>query len=109
MTRPRQPKISAKTSSLKPTTTVLPVRMHGERRLPVGPSMASTQALGALPPGLKVSSFLPFATITREAALASAAASLRPSLREAGMVSRGSILRASRNLDALVQVVQPLR
>ncbi|REJ74538.1 MAG: hypothetical protein DWQ30_21225 [Acidobacteria bacterium] len=53
--------------------------------------------------------FLPLATTSRLAASASCWASSRPSLRLAGIVSRASMPRASRNLDALVQLVQPLR
>jgi hypothetical protein len=102
-------KSSAKISSLKPTTTVLPVRSVGARRFPVGPSIASTHAFGALPPGEKVSTFLPLATTTLLAPFARLAASLRPSLREAGTTSRASMPLASRNLDARVQDVQPLR
>jgi hypothetical protein len=75
----------------------------------VGPSIAETTADGALPPGLNTSSFFPFATITCEAAFASFAASVFPSLRLAGTTSLGSIPCASRNLDAFVQLVQPLR
>lgn len=71
--------------------------------------MASTTSLLAFPPGLNSLTFLPFATMTLLAALAIAAASLRASLRLAGMVSALSIPCASRNLDALVQDVQPLR
>jgi hypothetical protein len=75
----------------------------------VGPSMASTTAFCALPVILKLSIFLPFATMTFDAVLASAAASLRPSFALAEIVSLGSMPCASRNLDALVQLVQPLR
>jgi hypothetical protein len=75
----------------------------------VAPTMASTAAAGAFPAVFHSSSFLPLATMTLEAALARAAASLRPSLRLAETVSRGSIPLASRNLDALPLDVQPLR
>ncbi len=71
--------------------------------------MASTAAFGAVPAVFHSSTFLPFETITFDAAFASAEASLRPSFRLAGMVSRGSMPLASRNLDARVQEVQPLR
>jgi hypothetical protein len=71
--------------------------------------MAETTSAPALPPGLKTSSFFPFATITSDAAFASFAASAFPSLRLAGTTSLGSIPFASRNLDAFAQVVQPLR
>ena len=91
------------------TITALPARIVGARRFPVGPSMASTTSLPAFPPGLNSLIFLPFATITFEAAFAISAASLRPSFRLAGTVSFGSIPLASRNLDARVQDVQPLR
>jgi hypothetical protein len=49
------------------------------------------------------------ATITRFASRAIAAASGLPSLRLAGIVSFASMPLASRNLDARVQDVQPLR
>jgi hypothetical protein len=71
--------------------------------------MASTTSAEALPPGLNSLTFLPLATITTDAARASAAASERPSLRLAETVSPTSMLLASRNLDARVQEVQPLR
>jgi hypothetical protein len=41
--------------------------------------------------------------------LAKAAASFLPSLRLAGTISLDSIFLASKNLDARVQLVQPLR
>jgi hypothetical protein len=75
----------------------------------VVPTMASTAPAGTFPAVFHSSSFLPLATMSREASLASAAASLRPSLRLAETVSRGSIPLASRNLDALPLEVQPLR
>lgn len=62
----------------------------------------------ALPPS-NSDSFLPLATTMRFASRISLRASLSPSLRLAGTVSAISMLRASRNLDALVQLVQPLR
>ena len=71
--------------------------------------MASTAAFGAFPDVAKVSSFLPLATITREAAFASALASWRESFALADCRSFGSIPWASRNLDARVQDVQPFR
>ncbi len=73
------------------------------------PTIESIAAAGALPAVFHSSSFLPLATMTLEAALARAVASLRPSLRLAGTVSRDSIPLASRNLDALPLDVQPLR
>jgi hypothetical protein len=75
----------------------------------VEPTMASIVAGEGFPAGFHSSRFLPLATMTLEAALARAAASLRPSLRLAETVSRGSIPLASRNLDALPLDVQPLR
>jgi len=53
--------------------------------------------------------FLPLAATRRCATRAMASASVRPSLRLAGTVSRIGILRASRNPEAFAQVVQPLR
>jgi hypothetical protein len=47
--------------------------------------------------------------MTRDAAFASASASFFASLRLAGTVSFAVIPFASRNLDALVHVVQPCR
>ena len=85
------------------------MRRHGARRLPVGPSIASTAAFGAFPAVLNSSSFLPLATISFDDALAIAAASERPSFLLADTLSRGSIPLASRNLDARWQDVQPLR
>jgi hypothetical protein len=71
--------------------------------------MASTAALPLVSAPFHSSTFLPLATISFDAAFASAAASLRASLRLAGIVSAASMPLASRNLDALVQDVQPLR
>jgi hypothetical protein len=71
--------------------------------------MAATASAGAFPLVFHSSTFLPLATMTFDAALASAAASDLPSLRLAGTTSFASMPLASRNLDALVQDVQPLR
>jgi len=71
--------------------------------------MASTREELALPAGSKRVTFLPFETMTSWALRAREPASLRLSLRLAGTVSAGSIFLASRNLDARVQDVQPLR
>jgi hypothetical protein len=58
---------------------------------------------------LNALTFTPLATNTAEARLAISAASFRPNLRLARTVSFASIPFASRNLDARVQEVQPLR
>jgi hypothetical protein len=71
--------------------------------------MASTRSLAAFPPGENSLTFFPLATTTRLAFFAMPAASLRDSLRLAGTISFGSIPLASRNSDARVQDVQPLR
>ena len=104
-----QEKTDEYTSSLNPTTTVFPARTQGDRRFPVGPSIASTTAFGAFPPGANSVTFLPLETMTFEACFASAAASDRPSFLLAETISFGLIFLASRNLDAFVQDVQPLR
>ena len=75
----------------------------------MGPNIASTSSLAAFPPGENSLTFLPFETMTRLAFFAMPAASLRLSLRLAGTSSRASMPFASRNLDARVQDVQPLR
>jgi len=49
------------------------------------------------------------ATITRDAAAASFAASARASFLDAGTIVAGVMPLASRNLDARVHDVQPLR
>jgi hypothetical protein len=71
--------------------------------------MASTISALAFPPGLNSVIFFPLATTTVVAALARAAASLRPSFLLARTTSFASMSFASRNLDARVQDVQPLR
>ena len=53
--------------------------------------------------------FLPLATSIWLADLAMALASFLPSLRLAGTISRASIPLTSRNPDARVQLVHPLR
>ena len=75
----------------------------------MGPSMAATMSAPAFPAGFHSATFLPLATKTLEAAFAMAAASDFPSFRLAETTSFGSIFLASRNLDARVQLVQPLR
>jgi hypothetical protein len=105
------PKISVNAWSLYPTRIVCPTRIMGARRLPVGPSISPARissAGGALCISIVVT-FLPLAAMRRCAACATASASVRPSLRLAGTVSRIGILRASRNPEACAQVVQPLR
>ena len=69
-------------------------------------SMASLESLSAAPNSLI---FLPLATINFDAALAISAASFLPSFLLAETTSLGSIEFASKNLDARVQDVQPLR
>ena len=71
--------------------------------------MASTTAFGAFPPGANSVTFLPLATMSFDAPFASAVASERPSFLLAETICCGSIFFASRNLDAFVQDVQPLR
>lgn len=98
--------MSLKASSLNPTTNVLPTIMVGALRLPVGPNIAAT-ASSLL--SVKVVTFLPLATMSLLAPLSKSRASSDCSLRLAGIVSLISTLLASKNLDALVQLVQPLR
>ena len=89
--------------------TVLPTRMVGARKLPVGPSMASMAAFEFFSADLNSLTFLPFETISFEAVFAMSEASFLPSFLFAETISFGSIPLASRNLDARVQDVQPLR
>ncbi len=89
--------------------TRLPTLSVGARRLPVGPSMA---AIASLLTDLLTSNsltFLPLDTCSVEAALSMARASVACSFRLAGTDSFISTSLASKNLEALVQVVQPLR
>lgn len=94
---------------MNPTRIVLPTRNVGARRFPVGPSMAATASLEMLDATENSLTFLPLATISLDAGFNSARASGSVSFLLAGVLSRISILLASRNLDALVQLVQPLR
>ncbi len=87
----------------------LSFRIVGVCRFPVGPSIASMISAPALPPGLNSLIFFPLATITRLASFARSEASFLPSFLLAGIVSFASIPFASKNLDARVQDVQPLR
>ena len=98
-----------KTSSLNPTSIVFPDRIAGARKFPVGPSIASTASRLIRSFTENSLTFLPFATINLDTDLSSARASVACSLRLAGTASLISILFASKNLDAFVQVVQPLR
>lgn len=103
------PTLSRKTASLYPTSKVFPDRIVGALRLPVGPSIAATALAGGFPPTEKVVIFLPLATINVVIPLSNALASASCSLRLAGTVSVTLTLLASRNLEALEQLVQPLR
>ncbi len=104
-----EPKVLLKTSSLKPTISILPVLMVGARIFPVGPSIeAMASSVASLPPRNSLI-FLPFKAISLLAELSSSFESAACSFLLAGMVSLISILRASKNLDALVQVVHPFR
>jgi hypothetical protein len=71
--------------------------------------MASTASFEAVSAPFHSLTFLPLATISFDASLAIAVASFLPSFWLAETVSFGSIELASRNLDARVQDVQPLR
>ena len=81
----------------------------GARRLPVLPSMALSASSDALLPPANSITFLPLETTMVFALANNAAASSRCSLRLAGTVSEISILLASKNLDARVQLVHPPR
>ena len=98
-----------KPSSVKPTSMVFPARIAGARKFPVGPSMASTASRLTRSFTTNSLTFLPFATISLDTDLSSPRASEACSLRLAGIDSLISILFASKNLDAFVQVVQPFR
>jgi hypothetical protein len=88
---------------------VSPATSAGARKFPVGPSRDASISADAEPVGANVRTDFPLATITRFAAFASRAASALPSFRLAETVSVGTSFFASRNLDARVQLVQPLR
>ena len=103
------PMESMKTSSLNPTTKVFPERIVGALRLPVGPSIDATASAGTFPSSENVFTFLPLATINVVASLSSVVASVFCSFRLAGTDSVILIPLASRNLEALEQLVQPLR
>ena len=94
---------------MNPTKIVLPAGRVGARRLPVGPSMASTDSLSTRVAILNSLTFLPFATMSLDADLSNAFASAACSFLLAGVVSLIGMLLASRNLDARVQLVQPPR
>ena len=76
---------------------------------PVGPNIASIAESDGPPLVPNTVTFLPFAIINLLDFIAKFTASSRPNLREAGIVSLGSSPLASKNLAALVQLVQPLR
>ena len=71
--------------------------------------MAATASPETLPPTENLLIFFPLATIRVEASRSSALASASCSFRLAGTASVMSIRLASRNLEARVQLVQPLR
>ena len=75
--------------------------------LPVGPSIASTASLPTLVETSNSCTFFPFMAISLVASFKSASASEACNFLLAMTVSRMSILLASKNLDALVQVVHP--
>jgi hypothetical protein len=75
----------------------------------VGPSIAATASFETLFATGNSLIFLPLATISLVAGFSSARASGSVSFLLAGVLSRTSILLASRNLDARVQLVQPFR
>lgn len=76
---------------------------------PVGPNIAATQSSTVSVLGFNSVTFLPFIATRRVAPCNFSLASDACHLRLAGMVSPTSISLASKNLDALVQLVQPLR
>ena len=84
-----------------------PAKAVGALRLPVFPNMALTASSEVLsfPENSKI--FLPLATVSLLAFFRSFNASSLWSLRLAGTVSETSILLASINLEAFVQLVQP--
>jgi hypothetical protein len=89
--------------------TFFPATIVGALRLPVGPSILSIISSDTSPLITKEATFLPFAIVMLSAEAAKLIASTRLSFRDAGMISFGTKLLASRNLDALTQLVQPLR
>jgi hypothetical protein len=103
------PKASENTSSLKPTRIVLPTRIVGARRFPVGPSMASMSSSSMGTATENSSTFLPLAATILVTVSSRFLASSACNFLLAGIGSTISILLASRNLDALSQLLQPLR
>ena len=93
--------------SLKPTKTVFPTLSVGARRFPVEPSMAAMAA--SLRPDFrsKDSTFLPFIATNRVALSVTSGQWSALSFLLAKTVSLMSTERASKNLDAFTQVVQP--
>lgn len=87
----------------------MPLIKVGALRLPVGPSMPLIMSSDTSPLITKEATFLPFAIVILSTEVARLIASVRLSFRDAGIISFGSKLLASRNLDALTQLVQPLR
>ena len=71
------------------------------------PNIALTASSEVLSVPENSTTFLPFATVSLLAFFSSFSASSLCSLRLAGTVSEMSILLASINLEALVQLVQP--
>jgi len=76
---------------------------------PVGPNMEAMASSLVLLPPLNVAIFLPLSAMSLLADCSKAFASSACNFLLAGTVSFISILRASKNLDALEQVVHPLR
>ena len=103
------PIVSMKTSSLNPTSKVFPDRIVDALRLPVGPSIDVTALAGTFPSTENVFTFLPLVTISVVTSLSSVVASVLCSFRLAGTDSVILMPLASRNLEALEQLVQPLR
>ena len=98
-----------KTSSLKPTIRVLPICKVGARILPVGPSIAASAWGDCSDCRSNSAIFLPFRAMSLLALSIRVWQSADCSFLLARAVSLMLILFASKNLDALVQVVHPLR
>ena len=100
--------------SLKPTSSVVPARIAGARRLPVGPSMAATASAGVLPPTVNRRTCRPLDTMSVAASCSNALASASCSFRLAGTVSVTVIWiglqkpGSSRATGSTVAVVVPL-
>jgi hypothetical protein len=109
LTSEGQLKKSEYAASLNPTIIVLPTCKVGARKFPVGPNIEATASSET--PVLSENSltFLPLSAINLLALASMASPSCACNFLLAGTFVLMSMLLASKNLDAFVQLVQPPR